>query len=125
MFRHSTSSGSPGDADGGPAARVAAKIHRALCPVRGQEQSVDIGRRTVNRAARGVCESGNDDRDGGHSPGMHRTSGSMSRLRFENVCNPEQPLKSCSSVMLVTASSGEIVKAMGLPCAVVPLHGPA
>ena len=32
-------------------------------------------------------------------------------LRPENVSDPEQPLKSCPTVMLVTLSLGEIVKA--------------
>jgi hypothetical protein len=59
---------------------------------------------------------------GGHGPGMHSILGAMLRLRFENVSDPEQPLKSWPSVMVVTASSGEIVKEMGLPWAVVPLH---
>jgi hypothetical protein len=66
-----------------------------------------------------------DDTDPEHGPGMQTTVGAMLRLRFENVCDPEQPLKSCSTVRLVTVSSGEIVNAIGLPWAVVPLHGPA
>ena len=63
-----------------------------------------------------------DKMDGGHGPGMHSTCGAISRLKLENVCNPEQPLKSCPSVMVVTVSSGEMVNAMGLPWIVVPLH---
>src|SRR5688500_14097869 len=60
--------------------------------------------------------------DGAHGPGMHCTCGAMSRLRFEKVWEPEQPLKACPTVMAVTASAGEIVKSMGRPWAVVPLH---
>ena len=57
-----------------------------------------------------------------HGPGMHMTFGAMLMLRFENVCDPEQPLKSWATVIVVTTSSGEIVNAMDLPWAVVPLH---
>jgi hypothetical protein len=35
-----------------------------------------------------------DDTDPEQGPGMHTTSGAMLRLRFENVSDPEQPLKS-------------------------------
>jgi hypothetical protein len=52
------------------------------------------------------------------------TFGAMLRFKPENVWDPEQPLKSCPSVMVVTASP-TMVKAMGLPCAVVPFHWPA
>jgi hypothetical protein len=53
---------------------------------------------------------------------MHTTFGAMARLRFANVSDPEHPLKACPTVMAVTSSSREIVKAMGIPWAVVPLH---
>jgi hypothetical protein len=49
----------------------------------------------------------------------------MLMLRFENVCDPEQPLKACPIVMLVTISFAATVKAIDDACAVVPLHWPA
>ena len=64
-------------------------------------------------------------RDGEQGPGMHWTFGTILRLRPANVCDPVQPLKSCPTVMLVTVSLGEIVKATGRPWAVVPVHWPA
>ena len=30
--------------------------------------------------------------EAGHGAGMHSTPGAVERLRFENVCEPEQPL---------------------------------
>ena len=61
----------------------------------------------------------NDARGPVHGPGMQMTFGAMLRLRFENVCDPEQPLKLCPTVIAVTFSSGEIVKAIELPWDVV------
>jgi hypothetical protein len=55
---------------------------------------------------------------------MHVTDGAVSRFRFENVCDPEQPLKLYPSVISVTFSSGETVNVIGVPCAVVPIHWP-
>jgi hypothetical protein len=46
-------------------------------------------------------------------------------FRFENVRDPEQPLKLYPTVIEVTVSSAETVKAIGAPCDVVPLHWPA
>jgi hypothetical protein len=46
---------------------------------------------------------------------MHVTIDSMSRLRFENVCDPEHPLKLYPTVIEATLSSDEIVKVMGAP----------
>ena len=60
-----------------------------------------------------------------HGPGMHMTWGAMLSFRFENVCDPEHPLKSWAIVSVVTVSSAEIVNAIDLPWAVVPLHSPA
>jgi hypothetical protein len=54
-----------------------------------------------------------DVTDAEHGPGMHWTFGTILRLRPGKVCDPEQPLKLCPTVMLVTVSPGEIVKAMG------------
>jgi hypothetical protein len=45
-------------------------------------------------------------------------------LRFGNVCVPEHPLKLCPTVIVVTFSSADTVKLIGLPCDVVPLHCP-
>jgi hypothetical protein len=62
---------------------------------------------------------------GEQGPGMQVTFGAMLRFSPENVSAPAQPLKSCSTVMLVTASPDEMVKAIARPCAVVPFHSPA
>jgi hypothetical protein len=67
----------------------------------------------------------NDVTDPVHGPGMHMTSGAMLRLRFENVSDPEHPLKLWATVIVVTASAAEIVNTIGIPWAVVPLHWPA
>jgi len=55
---------------------------------------------------------------------MQVTSGAVRTLRFENVCDPEQPLKLYPRVMVVTVSSWDTVKAIGIPWAVIPLHCP-
>ena len=60
----------------------------------------------------------------GHGAGMHVTFGIVSRLRLENVCEPEQLLKLWPIVIDVTFSSAEIVNDIGAPCAVVPIHSP-
>ena len=57
----------------------------------------------------------NDVTDPVHGPGMQITSGAMLRLRFENVSDPEHPLKLWATVIVVTASSAEIVNPMGIP----------
>ena len=49
----------------------------------------------------------------------------MSRVRFENAFNPEQPLKLYPTVMAVTFWSDETVKVIGLPWDVVPFHCPS
>jgi hypothetical protein len=60
--------------------------------------------------------------EGEHGPGMQVTSGTVSRLRFENVFIPEHPLKLYPTAIAVTLCSGETVKLIGAPCIVVPLH---
>ena len=60
-----------------------------------------------------------------HGPGWHVTFGMVSRLKFEKVLDPVHPLKLYPTEIDVTFSSGEIVKLIGLPCAVVPLQLPA
>lgn len=52
------------------------------------------------------------------------TSGAVGTFRFENVWDPEQALKLYPSVIAVTVSSGETVKAIGTPWDVMPLHWP-
>src|SRR5687767_8832251 len=56
---------------------------------------------------------------------MQMTSGAVRRSKPENVSEPEHPLKLCPMVMLVTFSSEETVKEIGMPCDVVPFHCPA
>jgi hypothetical protein len=56
---------------------------------------------------------------------MHMTWGTVSTLRLENVCEPEQPLKLCPTVIVVTLSSEDTENVMGLPCEVVPDHCPS
>jgi hypothetical protein len=45
-----------------------------------------------------------------------------SRLRFEYVCVPEQPLKLYPTAIVVTFSSYETVNVIGTPCDVLPFH---
>ena len=47
------------------------------------------------------------------------------RDRFENVFDPEQPLKLYPTVIDVTFSSGETTTAIDLPWDVVPFHTPS
>ena len=56
---------------------------------------------------------------------MHVTWGTVSTLRLEKVCDPEQPMKLCPTVIVVTFSSDETENAIGLPCEVVPDHCPS
>jgi hypothetical protein len=61
---------------------------------------------------------------GGHGAGIHWTGGAIWRFKFGNICDPEQLLNLYPTVIEVTLSSGETVKAIGIPWAVVPSHWP-
>src|SRR5580765_8210867 len=60
-----------------------------------------------------------------HGPGTQITVGAVSRLRFEYVWMPEQPLKLYPTEIEVTFWFDATLKVMGTPCAVVPLHWPS
>src|SRR5687768_17581137 len=55
---------------------------------------------------------------------MQVRSGAVGTSKPENVCDPEQPLKSYPSVIEVTRSSADTTNAIGAPWDVVPLHSP-
>ena len=62
--------------------------------------------------------------EGLHGPGTQTTSGTMLAFTFVNVCDPEQLPNRWPTVIVVTISPA-IVKEIGTPCSVVPLHCPA
>jgi hypothetical protein len=62
---------------------------------------------------------------GEQGPGIQKMSGTISTLRFGNVCDPVQPPKLWPMEIAVTFSSREREKAIAAPCEVVPLHSPA